>query len=138
MDVEALYPSIDVDFAVEKCIELLKDSDIIFEKVNTDELGLYITLLATEEEREKEGKSKFCPSRIRKGKKPTITGCGSYTERGRRWLFHYKATTAMVRKIIFYTVGLVLNVTLKNHMCRFNNKIFNQMKGGSHWRWNSG
>ena len=95
MDVEALYPSIDVDFAVEKLIELLKDSDIIFEKVNTDELRLYITLLTTEEEREKEAISKFRPSRICNRKKPTITGCGSYTEGGRKWLFHYKATTAM-------------------------------------------
>ena len=95
---------------------------------------VYLTLLTTEEKRKKEGISKFCPSRICKGKKPTITGCGSYTERGRRWLFHYKATTAMedpqmVRKIIFYAVGLALKVTLKNHVCRFNNKIFKQMKG---------
>ena len=28
-------------------------------------------------------------------------------------------------------VGLALKVTLKNHMCRFNNKIFKQMKRGA-------
>ena len=33
-------------------------------------------------------------------------------------------------KIIFYAAGLALKVTLKNYMCRFNNKIFKQMKGG--------
>ena len=59
MDVEALYPSIDIDFAVENCVELLKNSDITFESVNTGELGLYITVLTTKEEREKEGISKF-------------------------------------------------------------------------------
>ena len=112
-----------------------KNSDITFENVNTDELGLYITLLTTGEEREKEGITKFCPTRIRKGKKPTITGCGSYTEEGKRWLFHNKPTTPMkdlqiTTKIIFYAVGLALKVTLKNHMCTFNSDIFKQMKRG--------
>ena len=78
----------------------------------------------------------FCLSRIRKGKKATITGCGSYTEEGKRWLFHYKASTPMkdpqiMRNIIFYAVGLALKVTLKNHMCISNCKIFKQMKGGA-------
>ena len=91
MDVESLYPSIDVDFAVEKCVELLQESDITFENVQADELGLYITLQTLEEERKKEGIADFCPTRIRRGKRPTITGCGSYTGEKLRWSFHQKA-----------------------------------------------
>ena len=74
MDVEALYPSIDVDFAVVKCVQLLKESDLTFENVNADELELYVTLLRTEEEPENEGINDFCPTRMRKGKEPTIIG----------------------------------------------------------------
>ena len=44
MDVKALYPSIDIDFAVEKCVEMIIESDVKFQNVNTDELGLYLSL----------------------------------------------------------------------------------------------
>ena len=136
MDVEALYPSIDIDFAVEKCVELLKESNISFNNVNTDELGLYITLLTTVEERQEEGITDLCPTRIRRGKNPTITGCGNYTNEKLRWSFHNKAKIVtqepnIIRNMIFYAIGITLKVTLKNHICTFNNKMFKQMKGGA-------
>ena len=136
MDVEALYPSIDVDFAVDKCVELLKESHVTFKNVNTDELGLYIALLTNEEERNKEGINKYCATRIRKGKRPTITGCGSYKDDERRWLFHHKAEVPIkdplvLKNILSYAIGIAIKATLKNHMCTFNNKIFKQMKGGA-------
>ena len=37
MDVKALYPSIDIDFATEKCVEMITKSSTSFENVNTDE-----------------------------------------------------------------------------------------------------
>ena len=39
MDVKALYPSIDIDFAVEKCVELMQESNVKFNNVHVDELG---------------------------------------------------------------------------------------------------
>ena len=39
-DVTALYPSIDVDFAVEKCLELIFESNITFKGIDFDEVGL--------------------------------------------------------------------------------------------------
>ena len=37
MDVKALYPSIEIDFAVEKCVEMIIKSESIFEKIDTEE-----------------------------------------------------------------------------------------------------
>ena len=42
MDVEALYPSIDIDFASDRCIKLLRDSGIRFTNIDADELGLFL------------------------------------------------------------------------------------------------
>ena len=136
MDVKALYPSIDIDFAVERCVELLKDSDINFENVDSDELGLYISLMTNIEQRKEEGIEEMCPTRKNKGKNPTITGCGSYTDYERRWSFHNKAKKGIndpniLKNIISYAVGITLKVTLKNHIFTFNSKIYKQTKGGA-------
>ena len=36
MDVKALYPSIDIDFAVEKCVEMILKSNVKFENETVD------------------------------------------------------------------------------------------------------
>ena len=76
----------------------------------------------------------YCPTRKRKGKKPTITGCGGRTDEKLRWFFHYKAKIIpndpnVIRNMVCYAIGIALKVTLKNHMC--NRKIYKQMKGGA-------
>ena len=76
MDVKALYPSIDIDFAVEKCVEMIEKSESIFENIDTEELGLYLSLTLSLEERKKMKIEDFCAKRKRVGKKPTITGYG--------------------------------------------------------------
>ena len=133
MDVVALYPSIDIDFAVDRCVDLLKESDITFSDVDYDELGLYITLLTNKTDRIKEGVEQFCPTRKYRGKNPTITGCGSYTDTGRRWSFHNKANTKvsdpkLLKDMLSYAIGITLKATLNNHIFTFNQKIYKQTK----------
>ena len=41
-DVKALYPSLDIDFTVDKVCEVFDDSDVKIEGIDTDELGLYL------------------------------------------------------------------------------------------------
>ena len=50
MDVKALYPSIDIDLAIGKCVEMITKSSTSFENVNTDELGLYLALTVDQDE----------------------------------------------------------------------------------------
>ena len=85
MDVKALYPSIEIDFAVDKCIEMIIKSESNFEKIDTEELGLYLSLTMDMEERKKLKIEDFCARRKRAGKKPTITGCGVKEKKEERW-----------------------------------------------------
>ena len=50
MDVEALYPSLDIDFTVEKVCEVLYESAVKFEGVDYKELGLYLSLVKNDDE----------------------------------------------------------------------------------------
>ena len=136
MDVEALYPSIDIDFAVDKCMELLQESDLKFSNVNTDELGLYLALTLDNNTLIEENIQQYCPKRKKKGKKPTITGCGNYKDVEKRWSFWYKAeekieNQELLRKIISCAIGIAIKVTLNNHIFVFDQKIYQQTKGGA-------
>ena len=55
MDVKALYPSIDIDFAVEKCVELMQESNVKFNNVDVDELGWF--LMTTCDKKDIEGQN---------------------------------------------------------------------------------
>ena len=77
MDVEALYPSLDIDFTIEKVCELITNSTIEFEGLNYKELSLYLSFMRTEEELQQMELDDVCPKRRHKrGPKPKITGCG--------------------------------------------------------------
>ena len=79
MDVKALYPSIDIDFATEIAGELLKESNIIFENVNAQELGLFLSLFECEGKIPlQDGVKEFCPKLKYNRRRPTITGSGCY------------------------------------------------------------
>ena len=53
IDVIALYPSIDVEFAVSKCKEPINERDVEFQKVDLNELGLFLMLTTSQESRDK-------------------------------------------------------------------------------------
>ena len=78
-DVDALYPSIDIDFAVEKCLELISSSTIPFIGIDFAEVGLYLSLTVKKKELENENLLDFCPTRIISGRPPTITSSGKHT-----------------------------------------------------------
>ena len=76
MDVEALYPSIDITFAVEKCQEMIAESDLELKHVDVDELGLFLALTTTTEELQEHNLKRYCPLRSNKGRAPTLTPGG--------------------------------------------------------------
>ena len=86
MDVEALYPSIDIEFAVEKCIELLRESGIQYTNIDFDELGLFLAFNDTEENLKTLDLWKYCPTRVRKnGRQPVFTASGINSNTSLRW-----------------------------------------------------
>ena len=91
MDVEALYPKLHIDFTIEKVCDELHDSSVNFEGLNYKELGLYLSLVRSEEQLQEMGLHTVCPSRRhRRGPRPKITGCGMQEndeERHAPWIF---------------------------------------------------
>ena len=135
MDVKALYPSIDIDFAVQKCVEMIKESKVSFEKVDTEELGLYISLNMSIEEIKRLEIEDFCAKRKRAGKKPTITGCGMKDSKEERWECWRKPKCTPegdeVKRMISEALGIAMKTILKNHIFRFNDEIRKQATGGA-------
>ena len=50
MDVETLYQLINIDFAVDKCQEMIAKSDLGFRCVEVEEMSLFLALTTTAEE----------------------------------------------------------------------------------------
>ena len=82
MDVEALYPSIDIEFAAQKCTELLLETGIKFKNVNIAELGLFLIYNESVSKLEQAGLLKYCPTRTsRCGRNPLFTASGTSSSR---------------------------------------------------------
>ena len=134
MDVDALYPSIDIEFAVEKCMELLIKSGIQFKNVDTGELGLFLMYNDSEENLQRAGLLQHCPQRKNKlGRTPLFTASGTNSSKAARWNA-WKASSIKpidATKMVVHALGITLRYTLSNHVCMFNNELFKQMKGGA-------
>jgi hypothetical protein len=136
MDVTALYPSIDIEFSVDKCVELIQQSNVQFNHVNLDELGLYLALCVDEEILVSENLRQYCPVRKKRGKRPTITGSGSIENEDRRWEPWRKSITKPTeesekKRMISFALGVAMKTTLKNHIFKFGSEIRKQQNGGA-------
>ena len=134
-DVEALYPSIDINFAVDKCVDLLFESGINYNNININELGLYLMITNDNDLMKKADIIEFCPSRKRKGKKHTITASGSNTNQKKRWDGWLTSTKTVEkeieRKMMSIALGVALKAVLANHIYVFNNKYYRQLNGAA-------
>ena len=135
MDVKALYPSIDIDFAVEKCVEVITTSEVTFNNIDTDELGLYLALTVSKYELAKEKLAEYSATRRRTGKNPTITGCGVKERAEERWGPWIKPQTKPegdeLKRTVAYALGIAMKTVLKNHIFRFKDEIRKQANGGA-------
>jgi hypothetical protein len=97
MDVTALYPSIDIDFSVSVCVQLITESDVEFSSTDVDELGLFLCLTTPDTDLERAGLKKFCPKRITsRGRPPTLRSAGTVQDNDKRWLKWLKAQSNLV------------------------------------------
>ena len=136
MDVKALYPSIDIDFAVDKCVEMIVGSEVEFKNVNVDELGLYLVLSLNEETLTREKLNEYCPKRRTKGgRHPTITGCGTEENEKIRWNSWNKREKTPdeteLKRMVSFALGVAMKTTLKNHVFKFHDEIRKQATGGA-------
>ena len=133
-DVEALYPSIDIDFAIEKCLQLISESEFQFKSIDSTELGLYLSLTMDKNERIKLNLYDYCPTRGC-GRPPTITSSGCKTNYEKRWKGWTKASKlpddVTQKKMLIQSLKIVLQVILRNHVCKFNKRLYKQKEGGA-------
>lgn len=111
------------------------ERNVKFEHVNVDELGLHLSLCVDEEILIEQSLHQFCPTRKKKGKRPTITASGAEGNAEKRWQCwnrrEIKPGPEDERRMICYALGITMKTTLRNHIFRFNDQIRKQEKGGA-------
>ena len=134
-DVKALYPSLDIPFAIEKVCEVFYDSDIKIDGVNYEEVGLYLSLNRTYDELKELALESMCPKRkTMRGRPPTITGSGVEDRKEKRFA-SWKNPDKMPddtskRKMLKEALKIALKVVMESHVYIFDNDIQLQRKGG--------
>ena len=136
MDAKALYPSLDVDFAVEKCLEIIMESDAEFNNIDTDELGLFIALTSMNDNPVPTAVQNVCPTRLKRQGKPTLTGTTMGKNYEGRWSGWQKCerkpnSSKQIREMVTFALGITLRTVLKKHIYTFNSKCYKQSEGGA-------
>ena len=136
MDAIALYPSIDIEFSVSVCVQLIAESDMEFSSTDVDELGLFLCLTTPVGVLEEAGILKFCPRRMKsRGRPPTLRSTGTVRDCEKRWAHWFRSTEqpgiSEIKHMVSFAIGVTLRYTMNNHIFKFNGTFFKQPKGGA-------
>ena len=136
-DVKALYPSLDIDFTVEKVCDVIRQSNIKFEGLWYEELGLYIAIHTTHTELDSLGLAQVCPKRTtNRGRKPTVKSLNpeessSSSARHTHWSSPEQApNNHQKREMVIKALHIALTFIMRNHTYTFGNQIRKQSNGG--------
>ena len=136
MDVKALYPSLDLDFAIEVVCQEFYNSNVKINGIDYLELGLYLSLNQKEDYLKCMKIDEYCPKRKnRQGAPPKITGSGvnaSKEIRFKAWNTPLKEPEENNQKLMMKEgLKVALTVIMKNHVYNFNNEMRKQKEGGA-------
>ena len=130
----ALYPSLDIEFTIDKVCKIFFESNISVRGTDDLKLGLYLALTTSPEVLTTMGIADVCPTRKTiRGRPPTITASGSEEQKEKRfkpWNLPVKQPDRHLRRIMLREALRLLTVIMKNHVFTFNNEIRKQTKGG--------
>ena len=134
-DVVTLYPSLDIEFTIDKVCKIFFESNISVRGTDDLELGLYLTLTTSPEVLITMGIADVCPTRkTSRGRPPTVTASGSEEQKEKRfkpWNLPVIQPDGHLRRTrLREALRVVLTVIMKNHVFTFNNEIRKQTKGG--------
>ena len=136
LDIDALYPSLDVKKCTEVIVNKLYESDVIFEGLQWMDIVLYLRYRMNDAEWEMKEYKDYCPTRKnKKGPKPKLTGSGTSNNREVRmkaWIFKKeKPDDRVVRKMFCDALGIMIKKTMEMHDYKYDKRIFRQVKGGA-------
>ena len=131
-DVKASYPSLDIDFTIEKVCEVFMNSGICIDNVDVE--GLYLALNRTSSELEDHNLTAVCPSRKHpSGRLPAITASGTASKKEDRFLPWDKArwepTNREKRFMLVEGLGIALKEVMYNRVYTFDGVVRKQRNG---------
>ena len=134
-DVEALYPSLDIDTCCETVYNEIMTSSITWEDVDLLEGCRYIALNWSQEQCRKSDLRRILPvRRKRNGTRPGVTGegpMGIEVHDQEQWRFPAVKLTDHEKKMVVATVVKIACEELsKNHLYEFGGKTYRQKAGG--------
>ena len=136
LDVESLYPSLNID----RCVEVIKQklflSRMEFSNLQWKEIALYLRYNMDEREIQQSAFRDILPSRRYKRRPPLFTRSGSCNIKKIRhqpWIFHQQRDPDryMVRDMYCEAVGIMIKRTMELHDFRIDSEIYRQSKGGA-------
>ena len=136
LDIESLYPSLDIS----KCSEIIANemykSNIQIKNIKWKEVMLYLRFMLNDEQIRKYGLWDFAPAqRSNRGRQPTFISSGSSLreqERFKPWIFNDSEANESQKKHMFsIALGILVHETITNHVFSYNNVIYKQEEGGA-------
>ena len=137
LDIEALFPSLDVAVCAEIAGRVLFESTIEFRNLQWKEIMMYLRFMLTDEELEQKGLQGYTPQRkTRRGRPPLFTASGSCADSQTRmqpWDFGAcsEPNEQETRKVWCESIKILIKQVMKNHCFKFQGKLFKQEEGGS-------
>ena len=135
LDVDSLYPSLDVDRCVEVVKRKLYESDLVFENLRWKEVVLYLRYQLTDGEIGANGFAPFIPTRRFNRRPPLFTRSGSNTNEKIRcspWRYPSLPPGAdMLRKMFCKAISVMVKRTMMLHDFQIDGVLYRQKEGGA-------
>ena len=144
IDAKALYPSLDVDNSAYLCGQAVAKSKLHFKNIDTRALTIYIAATLSVAEQKKRGIEDYIPLPKSRTKKPTAATPeltrrrhkvpGPVQFEGDPTLFQDPKKVPdeeATKELLGIAIEAMVKVVMKNHIFRFDTKIYKQMKGGA-------
>ena len=135
LDVEALYPSLDIPRCSKVVSEKLMESPITIKGIEWKEVALYLKYHLTDEELHTTNIARFIPTRKFRHGRPLFVRSGSIinkTVRLKPWIFTEELPEELaVREMFCLAIKVMVRKTMELHDFIFNNIIYRQKHGGS-------
>ena len=135
LDVDALYPSLDI----KKCARVFRDklfhSTLSFPGLSWKDIALYLAMHMNKREIKREGIERYIPVKRRKrGRPPTLTASGTSQDKAVKfgpWRFKQVPDEVTIRLLFCIAIECMIKVTMALHDFQFNGTVYRQRSGGS-------
>ena len=136
LDVEALYPSLDIKECASVIEQQLIQTDFKIEGLRWTEIALYLRYHLTDKEIEEQQLSDYCPVRTTKiGRPPTFIASGSDPDIEKRlgpWKYtNIEPSDEEKKRMFCRAIRIMIEKTMSLHDYVFDGKIIRQKGGGS-------